>query len=60
MGFADGYDSIIGRTGTSSGQEQRIAIARVFLRSAPIILLDKFTSNIDLITETKLVASLER
>lgn len=48
-----GYDTLIGERGTrlSGGQRQRIAIARAFLRQAPMILLDEPTSSLDPISE---------
>lgn len=56
-----GYHTEIGdgRFGLSSGQKQRIALARVFLRNAPLILLDEPTARLDLTTEKKICAALE-
>jgi subfamily B ATP-binding cassette protein MsbA len=45
----EGYDTLVGERGSrlSAGQKQRIAIARAFLRQAPILILDEATSALD-------------
>ncbi|MFN8380188.1 MAG: thiol reductant ABC exporter subunit CydC [Anaerolineae bacterium] len=56
-----GYDTRIGENGVllSGGERQRLAIARVVLKSAPILVLDEATANLDALTEQRLMASLE-
>jgi len=58
----DGYDSLVGEAGArlSGGQRQRIAIARAFLKDAPILLLDEATSALDTESEAQVQAALAR
>jgi ABC-type multidrug transport system fused ATPase/permease subunit len=55
-------DAPVGPKGAqlSGGQKQRIAIARAFLRDAPILLLDEATSALDQGTEERIRAALDR
>jgi ATP-binding cassette subfamily C protein CydCD len=45
----DGFGTIVGEEGTrlSAGQAQRLAMARAFLKDAPILILDESTSSLD-------------
>lgn len=62
MGLPDGYGTNVGERGTrlSGGQRQRIAIARAFLKDAPILILDEPTSAVDQATEAAVMDGLER
>jgi len=57
-----GYDTLIGERGArlSGGQAQRIALARAFLKDAPLLVLDEATSNLDPETETLLQLSIRQ
>ncbi|MGB4141847.1 MAG: ABC transporter ATP-binding protein [Candidatus Methanoculleus thermohydrogenotrophicum] len=58
--FPQGYQTVVGERGTqvSVGQRQRIAIARAFLKDAPILILDEPTSALDLQTEEQILQTL--
>ena len=60
--LADGYETTVGEAGArlSGGQRQRIAIARAFLKNAPILLLDEATSALDADSEAQVQAALKR
>ncbi|MEN8694961.1 MAG: ABC transporter ATP-binding protein [Akkermansiaceae bacterium] len=56
----EGYDTLVSEKGSSlsGGQRQRIAIARAFLKDAPILLLDEATSALDNESEAKIQEAL--
>lgn len=58
----DGYDTVVGEGAArlSGGQRQRIAIARAFLKDAPILLLDEATSALDTESEVQVQQALDR
>nr|VFJ58058.1 MAG: ATP-binding cassette, subfamily B, MsbA [Candidatus Kentron sp. DK] len=49
----DGFDTAIGQSGVrlSGGQRQRLAVARAFMKGAPILILDEATSSLDTVSE---------
>ncbi|KAH8667904.1 P-loop containing nucleoside triphosphate hydrolase protein [Ilyonectria robusta] len=59
--FADGYNSRVGEQGVklSGGEIQRLAIARVFLKNPPILILDEATSAVDTGTESDIQGALD-
>lgn len=58
----EGFDTQVGPGGSrlSGGQRQRIALARAFLKDAPILLLDEPTSALDAEAEAQIQAALDR
>ena len=57
----DGYRTVVGERGSSlsGGQRQRIAMARAFLKDAPILILDEATSALDAESEAAVSESLQ-
>src|SRR5262249_54411431 len=62
MALPDGYRTLVGERGMrlSGGERQRIALARAFLKDAPILVLDEPTSSVDLKTESAIMDAMER
>jgi ATP-binding cassette, subfamily B, bacterial len=62
MALPAGYDTKVGEGGCrlSGGQRQRLAIARAFLKDAPILIFDEPTSAVDIHTEQEIMQATEK
>ncbi len=60
LSFTEGYATKVGEQGVklSGGEVQRLAIARVFLKDPPVLVLDEATSAVDTETEADIQAAL--
>src|SRR5438552_18839691 len=62
MRLPEGYETVAVERGMglSGGERQRIALARAFLRDAPILLLDEPTSAVDVRSEAIILDAIRR
>ena len=62
IGLPMGYETRVGEAGSrlSGGESQRLALARAYLKNAPILILDEPTSSLDPITEVALEESTKK
>lgn len=60
--FPEKYNTVLGSRGTtlSTGQQQRISLARVFLKNPEIIILDEATSGLDNSSETIIMDNIDK
>lgn len=61
LGLEDGYETIAGEGGSrlSTGEKQRIGLARTFLHDANLVLLDEPTSNLDPLNEGAILKAVD-
>lgn len=62
VNLSEGYETLIGERGVklSGGERHRLAIARVFLKDPPILILDEATASVDTATEFKIKEALRK
>ncbi|MCM1545479.1 MAG: ABC transporter ATP-binding protein/permease [Clostridiales bacterium] len=62
QGFKDGYDTVCGERGVtlSGGQKQRAAIARAYIKDAPVLVLDDSVSAVDIKTEEAILSAIDK
>ena len=61
MSLPQGYESQVGELGScvSSGEKQRIGLARAFLRKSDLLILDEPTSNLDTLNEAEILKTIK-
>jgi ATP-binding cassette, subfamily C, bacterial CydD len=60
-GLPDGYETVVGDGGRplSAGQGRRVALARAFLRDAPLLILDEPTAHLDAASADRVAAAID-